>query len=62
VFFPLETSQKPLFNLLGTAAADKRHAQFDSHHGVIALHRNEVQKEILDWLDRYFGKPGRTVF
>lgn len=50
--FPLETSQIPMFRLLGTPAKDKRHALFDTGH---VPPRNQFIKEILDWLDRYWG-------
>ena len=49
---PLETSQKPLFRLLGAAEKDKRHAIFDSGH---ITPMNDVIKETLNWLDRYLG-------
>jgi formylglycine-generating enzyme required for sulfatase activity/DNA-binding winged helix-turn-helix (wHTH) protein/pimeloyl-ACP methyl ester carboxylesterase len=50
--FPVESSQDPLFRLLGVAGADKRHVTFDSGH----LPPTEpVIKESLDWLDRYLG-------
>jgi dienelactone hydrolase len=52
IVFPLETAQKPLFDLLGTAPADKRHYTYPASH---AVPRNEVIKETLDWLDRYLG-------
>jgi hypothetical protein len=51
-FYPLETSQLPLYRSLGTPAQDKRHVLFDSGH---LLPRNEVIRETLDWLDRYLG-------
>ena len=51
--FPLETSQVPMFELLGTPAADKRHRVFESGH--VPTERQEVMKEALDWLDRYLG-------
>jgi formylglycine-generating enzyme required for sulfatase activity/dienelactone hydrolase len=51
-FYPLETTQKPLFRLFGTPAPDKRHVVFDAGH---VLPRNEVIRETLDWLDRYLG-------
>jgi formylglycine-generating enzyme required for sulfatase activity/dienelactone hydrolase len=60
-FFPLETSQKPLYKLLGTPEQHKKTLRYDSYHGVLALHRNEVVKEILNWLDQYFGKPRRIA-
>ena len=50
--YPLEESQKPLFRLLGTPAADKRHALFDSGH-VAPL--QETMREVLAWFDRYLG-------
>ncbi len=56
--FPLETSQAPMFRLLGTAATDKRHLVFESGH--VPTERQEVMKEILDWLDRYLGPVGRA--
>jgi len=52
-FFPLETSQAPLFQWLGTPSADKRHRVFQSGH--VPTEKEEVVKEILDWLDRYLG-------
>ena len=52
---PFETSQRPLFDLLGTPAASKRHVVFDAGHD--PLPRNQVVVEILAWLDRYFGEP-----
>lgn len=50
---PFETAQVPMFNMLGTPAADKRHAVFEGGH--IPLHPQEPMKEMLDWLDRYLG-------
>ena len=52
--FPIETSQKPMFRLIGTPAADKRHVLFDGGH-VFPFAR--VEKDTLDWLDRYLGAP-----
>jgi dienelactone hydrolase len=52
IVFPLETAQKPLFDLLGTAAADKRHYLSQASH---VVPRNELIRETLDWLDRYLG-------
>jgi len=48
--FPLESSQKPMFRLLGTPQKDKRHAVFDAGH--VPPH-DQMIREILDWLDRY---------
>ena len=53
--FPYQTSQKPLFDSLGARASDKRHVVYDAGHD--SLPRSQVVREILDWLDRYFGAP-----
>jgi hypothetical protein len=49
---PLESSQRPLFRLLGTPEPDKRHILFDSGH---VAPWPGVVKETLDWLDHYLG-------
>jgi dienelactone hydrolase len=51
-FYPVETSQDPLYRLLGTPANEKRRVLFDAGH---LLPRNDVIRESLDWLDRYLG-------
>jgi pimeloyl-ACP methyl ester carboxylesterase len=50
--FPLEQSQRPLFNLLGTPEASKKHVLFDSGH---VPPFTEVARETLDWLDGVLG-------
>ena len=50
--FPTEETQKPLFDLLGSPAADKRHVQVDSGH---VVPRSQVLRETLSWLDQYLG-------
>jgi eukaryotic-like serine/threonine-protein kinase len=50
--FPYETSQVPLFRLLGAADEAKRHALSDDGH---VPSRNAMIREILAWLDRYVG-------
>ncbi len=52
-YFPLETSQLPLYRLLGTRQEDKRHVTFEGPHGLPPA--APVAKEVLDWLDRYLG-------
>ena len=52
IVFPLETAQKPMFDLLGTSPAHKRHYTSSASH---AVPRNELIRETLDWLDRYLG-------
>lgn len=51
--FPLETSQLPLFRLLGTPSKDKRHLLYEGGHDIHI--RPNVIKDSLDWLDRYLG-------
>jgi serine/threonine protein kinase/cephalosporin-C deacetylase-like acetyl esterase len=50
--FPLERSQRPMFNLLGALNDQKRHVLFECGH---VLPRGEVIKEVLEWLGRYLG-------
>jgi dipeptidyl aminopeptidase/acylaminoacyl peptidase len=53
--FPLHGSQLPLFRLLGAPEKDKRHVLFDGGHDLTLAFRDQVIKEVLDWLDRYLG-------
>jgi eukaryotic-like serine/threonine-protein kinase len=53
--FSLEASQRPLFNMLGTPAADKRHFIVDTPHDVMEA-RGQVVPVVLEWLDKYLGK------
>jgi eukaryotic-like serine/threonine-protein kinase len=47
-----QPTQLPLFQLLGTPAASKRHVVFEAGH----VPPNELlTKEVLDWMDRYLG-------
>ena len=55
-YFPVETSQKPMFRLLGTPPDRKRQVIFQGGHFVP---RAQLVKESLDWLDRYLGPPAR---
>lgn len=48
-FFPVDTSQRPMFELLGTAPEDK------DYPGAHSVPRTELTKETLTWLDRYLG-------
>jgi eukaryotic-like serine/threonine-protein kinase len=50
---PVETSQRPMFDLLATPAADKRHVVYETGHAVVFV--QPMIKEVLDWLDRYLG-------
>jgi eukaryotic-like serine/threonine-protein kinase len=55
--FPVETSQKPLFNLFATPAGHKRLVIFENAGHVPP--RIELIREVLDWLDRYLGPVQR---
>jgi formylglycine-generating enzyme required for sulfatase activity/predicted esterase len=50
---PYASAQVPLFQMLGTPAADKQHVVFEGGH--IPPRPLEVYKAILDWLDKYLG-------
>jgi hypothetical protein len=50
---PVDTSQRPFFDALGTPDEDKRHALLDGGH--LPPDRRAIIREVLDWLDRYLG-------
>jgi hypothetical protein len=50
--FPLEPSQNVMFRFLGADEKYKRHAVLDGGH--IPAY-DQMEKEILDWLDKYQG-------
>lgn len=50
---PVETAQRPLLELLGTPAEDKRLAVLEGGHAPVEIHG--LIREVLDWLDRYLG-------
>lgn len=51
--FPLETSMKPFYNLLGTSEKDKYLRIYETGHSVWLL--NEYRKDMFDFLDKYLG-------
>ena len=51
--FPLETSMRPMFRLLGAPEKDKRMVLWDGGH--VPPNRQNHIKETLDWFDRYLG-------
>jgi hypothetical protein len=53
--FPYNTAQRPMFEMLGTPAADKRHVVFDTPHDV-RFKRADLVREVLTWLDKYLGR------
>ena len=52
MFFPVETSQKPMFDLLGTPKENKKMIIYDSGH---LVPRTDFVKETLQWYDQYLG-------
>ena len=52
MYFPVESSQKPMFRLLGTPQAQKKMVVYSSGHLVPPT---EFIKETLAWLDTYLG-------
>ena len=50
---PVDTAQRPLFELLGSPAEHKRHTVLEAGH---ALTVADAAREILPWLDRYLGR------
>ena len=54
--FPLESSQLPLFDVLGTTKINKRHFVVEGGHAAFDM---AVVREALAWLDRHLG-PTKT--
>ncbi len=52
LFFPVETSQIPMFNFLGTARENKKIIIYDAGH---LVPRTDFVKETLLWYDKYLG-------
>jgi len=51
-FFPVESTQEPFFRLLGSKKDQKKHLLYETSHNIP---RNELIKEVLNWLDEYLG-------
>jgi hypothetical protein len=51
-FFPVESTQLPFFNLIGTKKDQKKRVEYETGHNIP---RNELIKETLNWLDLYLG-------
>ena len=51
-FFPVETSQLPMYKFLGTKKKDKKHMVYDTGHSIPF---NSLVKESLDWLEKYLN-------
>jgi hypothetical protein len=53
--FPPDQSQLPMFEMIGTAPADKIRKVLETPHDVSQL-KPELAKEVLAFLDRYLGR------
>jgi hypothetical protein len=52
MYLPVETSQMPMFNILGTPSKDKKIIIYDTDH---LVPRTDLIKETLAWYDKYLG-------
>ena len=50
---PVDTAQRPMFDLLGTPPEHKRHVLLEGGH--LPYDINAMMREILDWFDHYLG-------
>ena len=55
IVFPLQTAQKPMFELLGTDPIHKKHYVTSAAH---IVPRDVLIRETLDWFDRYLDGKG----
>ena len=51
----MESAQDPLFKMLGTPAAEKKHVLLDTPHDVTE-DREHLRAAVLEWLDQYLGR------
>lgn len=56
-FFPYQTSQRPLFELLGTPGEHKVHQMYPGGHGAPGFPDNDARRDVIEWLDKYLGLP-----
>jgi hypothetical protein len=56
--FPVESAQRPYFELLGTPADRRKYVLYEGGHFVP---QTILIAESLNWLDRYLGAPGAAV-
>ena len=55
IIFPVDVSQVPFLELLGTPSEGKTHLLFDSGHVVVANHFDDAMRAMVSWLDGVFG-------
>jgi eukaryotic-like serine/threonine-protein kinase len=51
-FFPVDSTQEPFYQMLGSKKDQKKHLIYDTSHNIP---RNELIKESTNWLDQYLG-------
>jgi hypothetical protein len=51
-FFPVDSTQIPFYNLLGSRKDQKKRIQYETGHNIP---RNELIKELLNWYDLWLG-------
>ena len=51
-FFPVETSQLPMYKFIGTNENDKKHIVYNTGHSIPF---NALVKESIDWLEKYLN-------
>ena len=55
-FYPLDTSQLPMFELFASPEGQKRRVVYDTGHNIP---RPDLVRESLGWLDSYLGRVGQ---
>jgi len=50
--FPVDSAEEPMLRVLGTPKEHKRRVAYETGHDIPLV---EMIKELLDWLDPYFG-------
>ena len=56
-FFPLDSTQEPFYQMLGSKKDQKKHLIYDTSH---IIPRNELIKESTNWLDQYLGPASQN--
>jgi dienelactone hydrolase len=53
--FIVQETDQILYERLGTPAGHKEHKVYPGGHGIYALFHQQIQADVLTWLDRYLG-------
>ena len=56
-FFPVDSTQEPFYQMLGSKKDRKKHLLYDTSHNIP---RNELIKESTNWLDQYLGPASQN--